>query len=63
MVDAPSARSASPRRPANNPLGLGLLLLLVGLPLCLLFAPMGIGLVLVAVVMVTWGIVMVIVRR
>ena len=63
VVDVPSARPASGRRKANNPLGLGLLLLLVGLPLCLLFAPMGIGLVLVASVMCLWGIVMVVFRR
>ena len=48
VVDVPPARPASEHRKSTNPLGLGLLLMLVGLPLCLFFAPMGIGLVLVA---------------
>jgi len=63
LAHLPSAAPASAPRPTNNPLGLGLLLLLVGLPMCLLFAPMGIGLVLVATVMCVWGIVMVVFRR
>ena len=63
-VDAPAARSAPERgKGGQNPLGLGLLLMLVGLPLCLLFAPMGIGLVAVASVMCLWGIVMIVIRR
>ena len=63
-VDAPAARPAVERgKAAPNPLGLGLLLMLVGLPLCLLFAPMGIGLVAVASVMCLWGIVMIVIRR
>lgn len=61
--DAPVARPARARPQSNNPLGLGLLLLLVGLPLCLLFAPMGIGLVAVASVMCLWGLVAIIIRR
>ncbi len=61
--DAPAARPARVRRQSNNPLGLGLLLLMVGLPLCLLFAPMGIGLVAVASVMCLWGLVAIVVRR
>jgi hypothetical protein len=63
VVDAPVARPAGARRPNNNPLGLGLLLLLVGLPMCLLFAPMGLGLVAVASVMCLWGVVATIIRR
>ena len=63
-VDAPVAQPAAERgTKAQNPLGLGLLLMLVGLPLCLLFAPMGIGLVAVASVMCFWGIVMTVFRR
>ena len=63
-VDAPAARPATkPGAAAQNPLGLGMLLMLVGLPLCLLFAPMGIGLVAVASVMCFWGIVMTVFRR
>ena len=63
VVDAPAARPGRTRRPSNNPLGLGLLLLLVGLPMTLLFAPMGIGLVGIAVVMCVFGLGMIIVRR
>jgi len=64
VVDAPVARpAAAPGRGNQNPLGLGLLLLLVGLPMCVLFAPMGIGLVAVASVMCLWGIVAIIFRR
>ena len=63
-VDAPAARPATqPGTAGQNPLGLGMLLMLVGLPLCLLFAPMGIGLVAVASVMCFWGIVMSVFRR
>jgi hypothetical protein len=63
-VDAQAARPAVDHgKAAQNPLGLGLLLMLVGLPLCLLFAPMGIGLVAVASVMCLWGIVMIVIRR
>jgi len=64
VVDAPASQPAAERgTKAQNPLGLGLLLMLVGLPLCLLFAPMGIGLVAVASVMCFWGIVMTVFRR
>jgi hypothetical protein len=63
-VDAPAARALTARDTrSQNPLGLGMLLMLVGLPLCLLFAPMGIGLVAVASVMCLWGIVMIVIRR
>jgi hypothetical protein len=61
--DAPPPRPAGARRPSNNPLGLGLLLLLVGVPLSLLFAPLGVGLVVVATMMCLWGLVMVVLRR
>lgn len=62
-VDVPAARPARARRQSNNPLGLGLLLLLVGVPMTLLFAPMGIGLVGIALVMCFWGVVMIVIRR
>ena len=62
-VDAAAPRPARSRTASTNPLGLGMLLMLVGLPLCLLFAPMGIGLVAVASVMCLWGIVMIVIRR
>ena len=60
--DAP-APPARGRRQSNNPLGLGILLLMVGLPMTLLFAPMGIGLVGIALVMCFWGVVMIVIRR
>jgi hypothetical protein len=64
VVDAPVARPAPGHgKGAQNPLGLGLLLMLVGLPLSFLFAPMGIGLVAVASLMCFWGIVMIVFRR
>ncbi len=62
-VDAPAPSAARAKRQSNNPLGLGLLLLLVGLPMTLLFAPMGIGLVGIALVMCVWGVVTIVVRR
>ena len=62
-IDAPVARPSTEPTRSQNPLGLGILLMLVGLPLCLLFAPMGIGLVAVASVMCLWGIVMIVIRR
>ena len=62
-MPAPATRPSPARRRSNNPLGLGLLLLLVGLPLTLLFAPMGLGLVGVAVVMCVWGLVMIAIGR
>ena len=62
-VDAPVARPAASRRPSNNPLGMGLLLLLVGAPLCLLFPPMGLGLLGIGLAMSIWGVVATIVRR
>ena len=62
-VDASAPKAARARKASNNPLGLGLLLLLVGLPMTLLFAPMGIGLVGIALVMCFWGVVMIVIRR
>jgi hypothetical protein len=62
-VDAPAARPVRARQKPQNPLGLGLLLLLIGVPLSLLFAPMGIGLVAIASVMCLWGLVQVVIRR
>ena len=62
-VDATASRPARTRKASNNPLGLGLLLLFVGLPMTLLFAPMGIGLVGIALVMCFWGVVMIVIRR
>jgi hypothetical protein len=63
VVDAPAARHVTSRRPSNNPLGMGLLLLLVGAPLCLLFPPMGLGLVGIGFGMSAWGVIATIVHR
>jgi hypothetical protein len=63
VVDPPPPRAPGARRPSNNPLGLGLLLLLVGVPLSLLFPPLGIGLVVVAGALCVGGLVMVALRR
>lgn len=63
VVDAPAARPATARRPNNNPLGMGLLLLLVGAPLCLLFPPMGLGLLGFGIVLTVWGVIATVVRR
>jgi hypothetical protein len=62
-VDAPGARPARPRQKSQNPLGLGLLLLFVGVPLSLLFPPLGIGMVAVAAVMCVVGVGMIVIRR
>jgi hypothetical protein len=62
-VDAPAARPVRTRQKSQNPLGLGLLLFLIGVPLSILFAPMGIGLVAIASVMCLWGLVLVVIRR
>lgn len=62
-VDTPAPRAARTKQQSNNPLGLGILLLIVGLPMTLLFAPMGIGLVGIALVMCVWGVVMTVIRR
>lgn len=63
VVDAPAARPDRARRPSTNPLGMGLLMLLVGAPLALIFGPLGFGLLLVGAGMSVWGIVAVVFRR
>jgi hypothetical protein len=63
-VDAPASRPAVARRPNNNnPLGLGLLLGVVGVPLAFIFPPLGIGMVAIAGIMCLAGVVMVVIRR
>ncbi len=62
-VDAPAARPAPARRKSNNPLGLGLLLGVVGVPLAFVFPPLGIGMVAIAAVMCLAGVAMIVVRR
>ena len=63
-VDAPAARPATARRGGNNnPLGLGLLLGVIGLPLAFVFPPLGIGMVAISALMCLAGLVMIVVRR
>jgi len=63
-VDAPVARPATDRRKnSNNPLGLGLLLGVVGVPLAFVFPPLGIGMVVIAAVMCVAGVGMIVIRR
>ena len=61
-VDAPAARPATARRGNNtNPLGLGLLLAVVGVPLTYVFPPLGIGMALIAAVMCAAGLAMIVI--
>ena len=63
-VDAPAARPATThRKNNNNPLGLGLLLGVVGVPLAFIFPPLGIGMVVIAGLMCLAGVAMVVIRR
>lgn len=61
--DGPSATSTATHAPRFSPLAFALLLFLVSLPLCVLFLPLGVGLLGMAVVMGLWGIVDTLVRR
>jgi hypothetical protein len=58
FAEAPSAQAARPASSASNPLGIALLLGLVSLPLLLIFAPVGLTMLAVAVVLGVWGIVL-----
>ena len=61
--DAPAASSATHVRTNFSPLAFAILIGLVALPLVLLFAPLGIGLLGVAIVMGIWGLIDTFVRR
>ena len=63
VVDAPPPRPDRSGKRSDNPLGMGLLMLLVGAPLALVFGPLGFGLLLVGSGMSLWGIVAVVFRR
>ena len=63
-VDAPAARPATGRpKNNNNPLGLGLLLGVVGVPLAFIFPPLGIGMVAIAALLCVAGVAMIVIRR
>jgi 4-hydroxybenzoate polyprenyltransferase len=55
-------RAAARRTSGTNPLAMALLLFLVGIPMFLLFAPVGMVLIAIALVMGLWGIVATFVR-
>ena len=62
--DASPATSSETRSTANfSPLAFAILIGLVALPLVLLFAPLGLGLLGVAIVMGIWGLIDTFVRR
>jgi len=63
VVDAPADRPATRPNPGTNPLGMAILLFLVALPMCLLFTPIGLGLLAVSLALGLWGVVAVLVRR
>ena len=63
-VDAPAARTATAKgAKSQNPLGLGLLLGVVGVPLAFIFPPLGIGMVAIAAMMCLVGVTMIVIRR
>ena len=57
FAEAPPAEIAGQRAAPFNPLALGLLLGLISLPLLLVFPPFGLVMILLAGVMVAWGLV------
>jgi len=63
FAETPPAPAPGARAAPFSPLALGLLLGLVSLPLLLLFAPFGLVMLLLAGVMVVWGLVETLVRR
>jgi hypothetical protein len=63
FAEAPPAPAARPAASASNPLGIALLLGLVSLPLLLIFTPVGLTMLAVAVVLGVWGIVLGLFRR
>lgn len=63
FAEAPPTEIASRPAAPFNPLALGLLLGLVALPLLLVFAPFGLVMLLVAGVMIVWGLVSTFFRR
>jgi len=61
--DGPSQTSAATQAPRFSPLAFAFLVFLVSLPLLVLFLPLGLGLLGMAVVMGTWGIIDTLFRR
>jgi hypothetical protein len=63
FAEAPSPPVASTNATASNPLGIALLLGLVSLPLLLIFTPVGLTMLAVAIVLGIWGLVLGLLRR
>jgi hypothetical protein len=63
VADTTSAAAAAADRQGGNPLGLGLLLGMVALPMMLVFFPVGLVLLAMALVLSVWGLVAMAVRR
>ena len=63
VVDAPAPKGGRSQRRNDNSLGMGLLMLLVGLPMAFIFGPLGFGLLLIGAIMSIWGIVAIVIRR
>ena len=61
--DAPLPPTTVAKAAGSNPIGIALLLGLVSLPLILLFLPVGLTMLAVAVVMGVWGILSTVFRR
>ena len=63
VVDAPPPRPDRSGKRSDNPLGMGLLMLLDGAPMAFIFGPLGFGLLLIGAIMSFWGIVAIVIRR
>lgn len=63
VADTAPNTAATPDRRGSNPLGIGLLLGVFALPMMLLFFPVGVVLLAVAVVLSLWGVVAMAVGR
>ena len=61
--DAAPAGTTRPAGRGDNPLGMGLLLGLFSLPMMLLFFPVGLTLLAIALVLSVWGVIAMVVRR
>lgn len=63
--DAPptESRNAKTNAPGSNPIGIALLLGMLALPALLLFPPVGLTLLAIALVMGVWGVVWTFLRR
>lgn len=63
VAEAPPAREPSTDTANTNPIGIAVLLFVVALPLLLLFAPVGMVVMAIAIVMGIWGVLQTLLRR